>query len=300
MTAPGTRRSDPFAGWPRPLAFALSGGGAYGATQVGMLRALAEAGVVPDLVVGASVGALNGVVVAAHPDDAADRLDDVWRRIDRRTIFGGGALTAVATLVRSRASLCRPDLLAGLIGQHVEQETFEGLTVPFAAVATDLSTGEPALLCTGAIGPALLASAAIPGVFPRVEIDGRHYVDGGVSANVPIRQAIAFGAASVLVLDANPAHTTDRPPDRLVPSLIHTVSVMLRSQRAHAVDELAHRYRVVCLPQVTPADMSSFDFRRSAELVEAAHRHTSAFLTSWSGTDPGAPGVDEDSSHHTD
>jgi NTE family protein len=264
-----------------------------------MLRALAEAGVVPDLVVGASVGALNGVVVAAHPGDAADRLEGVWRRIDRRTIFGGGAMRAVATLVRSRASLCRPDLLAGLIEEHLDHETFDRLTLPFAAVATDLFTGEPELLSTGAIRPALLASAAIPGVFPRVAIDGRHYIDGGVSANVPIRQAIAFGAASVLVLDANPAHTTDRPPERLVPSLLHTVSVMLRSQRAHAVDELAHRYRVVGLPQVTPADMGSFDFRRSAELIEAAHHKTTAFLASWSdeGPTPAEPSEDRTPRH---
>lgn len=294
MADPVSRRIDPFADWPRPLAFVLSGGGAYGATQVGMLRALAEAGVVPELVVGASVGALNGVVVAAHADDAADRLADVWRRINRRTIFGGGSVRAVATLLRTRSSLCQPDLLAGLIGEHIEHETFEGLPVPFAAVATDLFTGEPELLSTGKIGPALLASAAIPGVFPRVEIDGRHYVDGGVSANVPIRQAIAFGAASVLVLDANPAHTAERPPERMLPSLIHTVSVMLRSQRAHAVDELAHRYRVVGLPQVTPADMSSFDFRHSAELIDTAHRHTAAFIASWSEADPGPPGVDQD------
>lgn len=292
MTTSGTRPSDPFADWPRPLAFALSGGGAYGATQVGMLRALTEAGVVADLVVGSSVGALNGVVVAAHPGDAADRLADVWRRIDRRTIFGGGTLAALFTLARTRSSLCRPDLLAGLIGEHIEHEALEGLPVPFAAVATDLLTGEPELLSTGAIRPALLASAAIPGIFPRVVIDGRHYIDGGVSANVPIRQAIAFGAASVLVLDANPAHTADRPPERLVPSLVHTVSVMLRSQRAHAVDELAHRYRVVTLPRVTPAEMSSFDFRRSTELVDLAHRHTAAFIGSWSG-DSFAPDVDD-------
>lgn len=281
MTASVPATPAPLADWPRPLAFALSGGGAFGAAQAGMIRALAEAGVVPDLVVGASVGSLNGAVLAAHPGDAADRLVDVWRRIDRRTLFGGGPLRAAATLVRTRASLCRPDLLAGLIEEHVDHETFDGLALPFAAVATDLLSGEPELLTTGPLRPALLASSAIPGVFPRVEIGGRHYVDGGVSANVPIRQTIAFGAASVLVLDANPAQRAVRPPERLLPSLLHTVAVMLRSQRAHAVDEIAHRYRVELLPQVTPPGMSSFDFGRTDELVETAYHQTTAFLASW-------------------
>ncbi len=288
MTNPDPPGPDPFADWPRPLAFALSGGGSFGATQVGMLRALQEAGVVPDLVVGSSVGALNGAVLAAHPDGAAERLTDVWRRIDRRTIFGGGTMRALATLLRTRASLCRPDLLADLIEEHLDGTSFDRLALPFAAVATDLFTGEPELLTSGAIRPALLASAAIPGVFPRVEIDGRQFIDGGVSANVPIRQAIAFGAASVVVLDANPARTTDRPPDRLVPSLLLTVPIMLRNQRSHAVDELASHHRIVGLPQVTPSDLNSFDFARTDELVETAHRHTAAFVASWTdaGIDP--------------
>jgi len=280
---------SPFADWPRPLAFVLSGGGSFGATQVGMLGALSDAGVEPDLVIGSSVGALNGVVLASHGGGTAERLTRVWGQMDRRTIFGGGAVAMLGSLLRARSSLCRPTLLAALLEAHLDHDRIEQLPIPFAAVATDLLTGEPQLLTSGSLRPALLASAAIPGVFPRVEIDGRHYVDGGVSANVPIRQAIAFGAASVVVLDANPAETIDRLPDRLLPSLRHTVSVMLRSQRAHAVDELAHRYRIVELPRSTPSDLGSFDFGRTDELIELANRQTAAFLRSFSSTSPALP-----------
>ncbi|MDA3038787.1 MAG: patatin-like phospholipase family protein [Actinomycetota bacterium] len=266
--------------WPRPLAFALSGGGSYGAAQVGMIRALLEHGIVPDLVVGVSVGALNGALLAARPDSAVTELVDLWSRIDRRTIFGSNPFGLVRNLVRDGA-LCRPSLLGSLIDDHLHARTFADLLVPFAAVVTEASTGAPELLTSGHLRTALLASAAIPGVFSRVTIGDREFLDGGVSANVPIRQAIAFGASTVISLDPSPSTPPSAFPGRIVGGLPRSVNLMIRNQQAHDVKELTDRYTVVSIPSVTPGDVSSFDFTATARLVEASYESTVAAISHW-------------------
>lgn len=270
----------PFEDWPRPFAFALSGGGGYGSVQVGMLRALAERGIRPDMIVGTSVGALHGALVAAHGDDAVEVMSELWPTMDRRSVFGGRRDLA-RNWWRHR-TIASFDRLSALIEGTLGAETFEDLPVRFAAVATDVLTGEPELLSEGPLLPALLASAAVPGLFPAVTIRDRSYVDGGVAANVPIRQAIAFGAASVLSLDATPPSIATTAPTSFAGSLLHSASLMLRNQRSHAVDDLAHRYRIAVLASATPPDMGSFNFGRTAELLVASHRLASETLDLWS------------------
>lgn len=270
---------NPFHGWPRPLAFALSGGGAFGSVHVGMLRALLERGVRPDLVVGTSVGALHGALLAAQLDDAVPIMEQLWRSMDRRKVFGGRR-TVVRSLLRTR-TLSDFSRLEGLIDRHLPVAEFAQFEIPFAAVATDALTGEPDLLDSGPIRAALLASAAVPGLFPPVEVSGRLYIDGGVSANVPIRQAIAFGAASVISIDATPAIVATAPAQTLAGGLLQSMSLMLRNQRSHAVDELVHRYRIAELPSPTPADMGSFNFSHTAELIDASHGLTATTLDQW-------------------
>ena len=124
----------------------------------------------------------------------------------------------------------------------------------------------------------------MPGIFPPVEIEGRSYVDGGVTANVPIRQAIAFGARSIVSLDATPPVVASAVPTSLVGSLLHSAALMLRSQRSNAVDELANRYPIAVLPSTIPADHGTFNFKRSAELLVESHRLSSERLAHWRTT----------------
>ncbi|WP_051062287.1 patatin-like phospholipase family protein [Ilumatobacter nonamiensis] len=271
---------NPVADWPRPLAFVLSGGGAFGSVQIGMIRALLERDVRPDLIVGTSAGALHGAVLADRPDDCVDALSQLWSRADRQSVFGG-RINSISSMVRNR-TLSDGRRLGALIDASLRATEFGQLGTPFAAVATDAVTGEPELLCDGALRPALLASAAVPGLLPAVEIDGRRYVDGGVSANVPIRQAIAFGAASVISLDATPSVVATTAPRSFSGGLLHSASLMLRNQRSHAVDEIAHRYRIGVLPSPTPSDMGSFNFTRTAELLESSYALTIDVLDAWS------------------
>ncbi len=277
--------SNPVSNWPRPLAFAFSGGGAYGAVQVGMIRALVQAGITPDLVVGTSVGALNGAMFAAEPMLAVDRLTEVWTSMNKSGVFGGKSKVGTALsalrhgLMRNSPGLVSPAALRNLIDTHLPVERLEELHIPTAVVVTDALVGQPKLLSQGPVGPVLQASSAIPGVFPPVKIEGCFYVDGGVSANVPIRQAVSFGARSVVVLDANPASMPGTLPESTIGSVVHASMIMLRNQRADAVDDLVGRHPILNIPQVTPTTQSSFDFANSAALIDLGFASTREFLS---------------------
>jgi len=260
----------------------LSGGGAFGSGQVGMLRALARRGVRPDLIVGSSIGALHGAVLAARPDDAVELLHAFWAGASRRTVFGGRADVA-RCLVRQR-SLASFDRLGPLLDDALGAKGFDDLEIPFAAVATDGLSGHPVLLTRGDLRAALAASAAVPGVFPAVTIDGRPYVDGGVSANVPVRQALDVGAASVLVLDVTPPMAATAVPSGVVKSLLHSMSLMMRNQRADVTEHLAGRLTVAVLPSTTPPDMGSFNFAHTARLIVESEAVTAAALEAWEAT----------------
>ncbi len=272
----------PMAGLPRPLAFVLSGGAASGATQVGMLRALHEAGVVPDLIVGTSVGAINGVMVAGPVEEGLARLESVWQQIDRDTILGGSSIACLPRLVRTRRHLFPPDSLRALIRRHIPARRFDDLDVPFVAIATRVAGGTPTALGRGDLETALLASAAIPGVFPRVEIDGHSYFDGGITANVPVRQAVELGARSVVVLSSAPAGDRELPTN-IAETLQWATHLLMRSQQSADVSHLGE-HAIVELPRSSPHGLSPFDFGRTGELIETAYRATLEFLRSGAAT----------------
>ena len=194
--SPATSRTA-LEGLPRPVALVLSGGGVCGAAQVGAAHVLERRGFAPDLIVGTSVGALNGVVAAAFPHEAASLLDQMWTRLRRRDAFP-------INRSRSRASIFDDRGLRNLIARAGLPSDIEQLTVPFTAVAMDLASGGEVLLDHGDLESALLASAAIPGVLPPVERGGLQLVDGAAVACVPVRAAVVQGAASVVVLSAGP------------------------------------------------------------------------------------------------
>jgi NTE family protein len=249
-----------------------------------MIRALVEAGIIPDLVIGTSVGALNGVQVATNPFDAANQLTRIWETLTRKTIFGAKTKTGVAFGIakggfgRQIPALCSPDNLHRLIEANSSVNRIEDLPIDTAIVATDLLVGKPKLLRRGALDQALLASAAIPGVFPPVKIDSVFYIDGGVAANVPVRQAVAAGAKSLIVLNANPAQLPGFVPRTAVEAVWQASMVSLRNQHADALEELANRYPIMQLPQPTPPAVSSFDFSHTNELIEAGFNSAKTFL----------------------
>jgi NTE family protein len=280
---------------PRPVGFVLGGGGSLGAAQVGMLTALTEHDVVADLVVGTSVGALNGAVVALDPRGAAGRLRDVWQTMTRRQVFPGGPLAQARTLRAGRTHLFPNSGLAAVIRAALPGDaTFADLAVPFGAVTMDVATAGPHVLTDGPLLPALLASAAIPGIFPAVTVDGHQLYDGGVVANVPLIQALAMGARSLVVLDATfPGHLP-APPATLAETLLYTAIVTMRVQTRLETPLAAARVPVVYLPGPAILRVSPLDFGHTAALIDDAHAVSRSFLDGLAVTGPGlyeAPAV---------
>ena len=276
---------------PRPVAFALGGGAAYGAVHVGMLRALAEAEVHPDIVVGTSVGSLNGAMLAQDPARALDRLAGIWPSITAADVFPGGWLTRLRTLQTSRAWLSPNDGIAGVLARHLSATSFDQLSLPFGAVAADFATAAPVTLTRGDLHRAILASSAIPGVLPPVDIDGRSLVDGGILANVPVRQAVEMGAASVVVLDCGLWGMAMDRPTTLVEVMLRVAAISVGRQLELDLPRIAADHPVVYLPGMFPMTTSPLDFSHHARLMSAGYTAAKPFLAVLSVDGPGLYGT---------
>ncbi len=276
---------------PRPVGFVLGGGGSLGAVQVGMLQALTELGVFPDLVVGTSVGSLNGAVVALDPRSAASLLSRIWPRITRQMVFPGGPLAQIRTLQHDRTHLFPNTGVQAVINTYLrEQATFDDLALPFGAVTTDIATAAPHVLVKGTLLDALLASTAIPGIFPSVTVEGRQLYDGGVVANVPVTQALAMGAQSLVVLDAVFPGQLPWPPATLAEALLFTAMVTMRTQSALEAPLAASRVPVVYLPGPAIHRLSPLEFGHTAMLIEGGYEAARPFLASLEIAGPGLYG----------
>jgi NTE family protein len=181
-------------------AFVLGGGGMLGAHEVGMLAALADAGIRPDLVLGTSIGAINGVFVAADPEQAAARLESVWRSDVVRGVFRSSIIGRIGTLARSGTHLHQNLPLRRLLEAHLPVRRFDELPVPFQCVAASVERAGAVWFQDGPLIPAVLASAAVPGLLPPVRVNGEHFFDGGLVHSIPVGRAVQLGASRVFVL----------------------------------------------------------------------------------------------------
>jgi NTE family protein len=182
-------------------AFVLAGGGSLGAVQVGMLKALARSKIVPDLVIGASVGAINAAYFATAPSaEGVARLERTWLGLRGADVFPLSPVSSLLAILGKRDHLISPARLRALIESELPCERIEHTKLPCYVVATDVLEGTEVCLSRGPLAPALLASAAIPAVFPSVWVEGRYLIDGGVANNTPISSAVKLGASRIIVL----------------------------------------------------------------------------------------------------
>jgi NTE family protein len=240
---------------PRPVGFVLGGGASLGAVQVGMLQALEEVELRPDLVVGTSVGSENGAVLAEDPRDAADRLSHLWSQITREDVFPGHALERMRTWHQHHTYLVPSDGLEAVLARVISSERFEDLSLPFAATATELVSGRVVHLDSGQLRPSVLASAAIPGFNPPVRIDGRDLVDGGVVSNVPVDHALRMGARSIVVVDCGVFGVRLEPPRSLGETIAQAAAIVMRQQIIRDLPEVAREVPVLYGP--TPGSRQS-------------------------------------------
>jgi NTE family protein len=269
------------------IAFVLSGGGNRGALQGGALKALLERGVFPDLIVATSVGALNGITLAADPTVAgARRLAANWPLIRRADIFPGNALTVSWRILSRRASLHSQDNLARFISRQVPRNMrrFKDLKVPCIVTATSLSTGQLRLFGSDPserLLDALLSATAIPPFFPPYHYQGDMLVDGALVANLPISQAIMRGARTIYTLEIADEMSAGSVPGMLG-TLASSLNAMLSRQHAQErqITALGRKRGVVIHDiQLTSGQQLAYnDFSRGAELVAAGERAAHAYL----------------------
>jgi NTE family protein len=264
-------------------AFVFSGGGNLGAIQVGQVLALLERGIVPDAVIGCSVGALNAAAIAAEPTvDQAVRLATLWKGLQREDIFPTTRRGRGPWLyIRNGASAYADDGLRRLIHKWTASaKRFEDFTARLCVVATSMRSGLEHWFESGDVTLPLLASTALPGAFPPVEIEGDTYIDGGVVNNIPISKAFELNAKRVYVLDVG-NHEEERPaPKRPYEVLMHAVNIArahrFRLEREHVPDGV----EMIRMPTIEIGKLRYDDFSRSADLIERAYRASVLFLDS--------------------
>lgn len=261
-------------------AFVLTGGGSLGAVQVGMMTALAERGIEPDLLLGASAGAINAAYVAAggFSLDTLRELGAVWRRLRRQDVFPLDPSRQLLALAGAKPSLCRSDSLARLVERHLTCRRLEETQIPLHVIATDVLSGRDHVLSAGDARDAILASAAIPAVFPSVMIDGRPLFDGGVANNAPISHAVALGATRVVVLPTGYACALSTAPRSALGNAVHALTLLIQQRLILEVAAYEHRVELVVIPPLCPLAVSSADFRHGNELIERAHEASGRWL----------------------
>lgn len=261
-------------------AFVLSGGASLGAIQAGMLRALYERGIAADVVLGTSAGAINGAFLASRPAtvETADALAEVWRGIKRSDIFPLNPLTGLAGFLGRRANLLPDHGLRRMLSTHLEFERLEQAAVPLHVITTDLFSGREVRLSRGDAIAAVLASAAIPGVFEPVAWGGTELIDGGVSNNTPISHAIELGAKRIYVLPTGTACALERAPRGALAITVQAMSLLVMRRLIVEIELLADRAELIVLPPPCPLDVQPIDFSRADELIRRGHEDAGAQL----------------------
>ncbi|GAA2015633.1 patatin-like phospholipase family protein [Catenulispora yoronensis] len=268
------------------MVFVLGGGGPLGAYEVGMLKALMERGIQPDLVLGSSVGALNGAVVAADPRPAAvHRLEQLWVSLRERGVFKDTLFAQMGTALRSRTHLFSNAALRGLLEREFGDRRIEDLAVPFECVAASIERATEHWFCSGSLVEAVLASSAVPGLLPPVPIGGEHFLDGGLVDSVPVDRALTSGAGTVYVLHVGRIDQPLKPPRTPREVAVVAFEIARRHRFVHALNNPVPGVEIHVLPtgaQGSAADPRLRYGRRGLGLVqeriERAYQASSVYL----------------------
>lgn len=265
----------------------LGGGGLLGAAEVGMLRALVHRGIRPDIIVGTSIGAINGAALAADPSEAGvERLTQLWREVAASGLFAGSFLRTVGTLARTRTHLHSNLALRRLLEAHLGAQRIEDLAVHFECVAASIERAAEHWFVEGPLVEAVLASAAVPGILPPVRIGQEHFIDGGIVNSIPVSRAVQLNAATIYVCHVGRIDSKLRVPRR--PLEVGLVAFeVARRHRFHAdMSALPADVEVYVLPTGSKeppaydslANLRYRDYSRLDGRIEAAYRASKRYL----------------------
>jgi NTE family protein len=272
--AQAARFGRPGSGRGRPItAFVLGGGASLGAIQVGMLRALYECGIVPDLLVGTAVGALNAAFVASRPQVVAtsDELARVWVAMQREDVFPLDLPRLVGGLWGWRDHLVGAHSLRRIVARHIGDGDLAEWAIPVHLVAYDLINGREVLLSDGPAVDASLAATAIPGILPPVRVGDRRLVEAGSVNNAPISHAVELGAERIFVLPTrNPSGGAGGVPRNALDATIRARALRADDQLRADVVRYARDAELVVLPAPEDQQVQPTDFGHARPLMAQA------------------------------
>jgi NTE family protein len=234
---------------PCNTAFVLGGGGILGAHEVGMLRALAESSIEPDIVLGTSVGAINGALFAADPTpDGVARIGRLWAESNLASAPAGALLRRITTLARTGTHLEPLEAVRQRLVDALPTERVEGLVVPFQCVAASIERAAEVWFDQGVLADVVLASCAVPGILPPIKIGHEHFIDGGIVNSIPVARAVALGATTVYVLQVGRLEKPLKPPRWPWEVGLVAFEVARRHRFASDLDSLPKGVRLHVLP----------------------------------------------------
>ncbi|HZR76937.1 patatin-like phospholipase family protein [Bradyrhizobium sp.] len=259
-------------------AFVFAGGGSFGAIQVGMLHALVASGVSADMVVGSSVGAINGAYYAGAPTlKGVLELETIWRGLTRHDVFPITWRTLLGFIWR-RDFLISHDGLRKLLEDHLPFRNLQDARLPIHIVTTDIVSGESVVLSAGPAVEAIVASTSIPGAFAPVPYKDRYLADGAISANTPVKVAVEKGARRLIILPTGYACAADKPPVGAVANALHALTLLIARQLVNDLEELPPDIEYVVVPPLCPLLGSPYDFSLTSEHIERSIRSTDHWL----------------------
>ena len=259
-------------------AFVFAGGGSFGAIQVGMLHSLVANGVSADMVVGSSVGAINGAYFAGAPSlKGVLELETIWRGLTRHDVFPVTWRTMLGFLWR-RDFLIPHDGIRKLLEDHLPYRDLQDAQLPVHIVTTDIVSGQSVVLSDGPAVEAIVASTAIPGAFAPVPYKDHFLADGAISANTPVRVAVERGARRLIILPTGYACAADTPPVGAVGNALHALTLLIARQLVTDLEDLSPEIEYFVVPPLCPLVGSPYDFSRTSEHIERAIKTTDDWL----------------------
>ena len=262
----------------KKTAFVFAGGGSFGAIQVGMLQSLVGHGVSADMVVGSSVGALNGAFYAGDPTlEGVEKLGDIWRGLKRQDVFPMSWRTVLSFLWR-RDFLISHDGIRKLIDDNIPFRNLQDARVPVHIVTTDIISGDSIVLSEGSTSEAIVASTSIPGAFSPIRYKDYYLADGAISSNTPIQVAVQKGAKRLIILPTGHACATQAPPVGAVANALHALTLLIARQLVSELERLDPDIEYFVVPPLCPLVGSPYDFSRTADHIARAIQTTDAWL----------------------
>jgi NTE family protein len=230
-------------------AFVLGGGGILGAHEVGMLMALAERGVQPDMILGTSIGAVNGAMFAADPTiRGVERLSELWSDSRISEVSAAGVLRRITTLALSGTHLESLEVARERLIEALPVDRVEDLPIEFQCVAASIERAAEHWFTSGALADVVLASCAVPGILPPVKIGDEHFIDGGIVNSIPVGRAVALGARSIYVLQVGRLEKPLQPPRWPWEVGLVAFEVARRHRFAHDLQSLPEGVELHVLP----------------------------------------------------